>query len=73
MRGVNFVLDPKKMDRCPHCNGTCLVVEDVTWERDKDKMACAHAQCSTCGQEFLPIQVFMYWDYFVNGGKRPSR
>lgn len=60
------------MTSCPRCNGTNLVVDDVTWTKGTDKVTCARAKCTGCGQELLPITVFPYWTYFVMGGPRPK-
>jgi len=67
-----FVLDPRKLAKCPHCDGTDLAQDDVTWAKGIDKGTCPRAKCAGCGQEFLPITIFPYWSYFVKGGPRPK-
>lgn len=67
-----FVPDVTKVKPCPRCGGTKITVEDVTWERGRDRMTVKRSVCVGCGEEFLPIYLFTDWDYFVCGGTRPT-
>lgn len=70
---LTFVLDPKTLSKCSGCGGTDLTRGEVTWTRGRDKATCPRAQCRGCGQEFLPISAFTYWNWFVRGeGTKPT-
>lgn len=56
---------------CAQCGGT-VTLGAVKWKRERDEMSRPRGVCAGCGWQYYAIPAYPYWDYFVNGGKRPS-
>lgn len=68
---VTFVPDPTKVRACLKCSGKKLLTGFVKWSRGRDSLDVERSQCKECGAVFLPIYLFLDWEYFVNGKQKP--
>ena len=68
---TTFVIQLDKLKSCVQCKGK-VKLDEVKWKRGRDEMSCPRGVCAGCGWLYYAIPAFSYWEYFVNGGKRPS-